>query len=79
MTSGPSNIARAKLRMEQTMSLYPCPCGSQEYGEWQYDARGIELCKTCPKCHREKMARYRPEVLTDSQYECTEAIEAEDY
>ena len=30
------------------------------------------------KCRKRKLARYRPEVLTDSQYECDEQIE-EDY
>ena len=54
------------------MSRYqarPCPCGSGEPSSWQYDARGIELCRTCDKCHDTKMAKYRPEVLTDSRYE----------
>ena len=60
-------------------STRPCPCGSGRDSQWQYDARGIELCRTCIKCHREKMARYRPEVLNNSQYECDEAIEPEDY
>jgi hypothetical protein len=41
----------------------PCPCGSGLESEWQYDGRGIELCRTCKKCHTEKMQRYRPEIL----------------
>lgn len=57
------------------MSTRPCPCGSGQSSEWQYDARGIELCRTCPKCHAEKMRRYRREVLTDSNYEADEQIE----
>lgn len=32
----------------------PCPCGNGLDSAWQFDARGIELCRTCPKCHREK-------------------------
>jgi hypothetical protein len=55
----------------------PCPCGSGLPSQWQYDARGIELCRTCRKCHRSKMAQYRPEVLRDPNYECDEAIEAD--
>jgi hypothetical protein len=53
----------------------PCPCGSNKTSYWQLDARGIELCRTCDDCHEEKMAQYRPEVLTDSNYETTEDIE----
>lgn len=57
----------------------PCPCGSGKTSFWQKDARGIELCRTCDVCHDEKMKRYRPEVRTNSQYECDEAIEPEEY
>jgi len=53
----------------------PCPCGSGKPSSWQYDARGIELCRTCENCHQRKMAGYRPEVLTNSDYECTEDID----
>jgi hypothetical protein len=60
------------------MKLQHCPCGSGEYPDDQYDARGIFLCYTCPQCEREKLSHYRPEVLTDSDYECDEQIE-EDY
>ena len=61
------------------MNARPCPCGSGLDSCWQYDARGIELCRTCDKCHDEKMKRYRPEVLSDSNYDCDEPIEPEDY
>lgn len=56
----------------------PCPCGSGKDSYWQYDARGIECCRTCEDCHDRKMASYRPEVLTDPNYECDEVIEPED-
>jgi len=52
-----------------------CPCGSGLPSRWQHDARGIELCRTCAKCHKEKMARYRPDVLTDPNYPADEPIE----
>jgi hypothetical protein len=55
----------------------PCPCGSGLNSYWNNDARGIPLCRTCDKCHKTKMARYRPEVLTNSQYEADEPIEEE--
>lgn len=44
----------------------------------QYDARGIFLTYTCDKCHKRKMAGYREDVLTDSEYWADEPIE-EDY
>lgn len=58
-------------------NIRPCPCGSGKGSSWQYDARGIELCRTCETCHQAKMARYRPEVLTNSTYAADEDIEGE--
>lgn len=57
----------------------PCPCGSGLDSYWQNDARGIPLCRTCDKCHEEKMSRYRQDVLTDSNYWADEPIEPEEY
>ena len=42
---------------------------------WEYDARGIELCKVCSHCRTEKLAKYRPEVRSDPNYEADEDIE----
>lgn len=57
-----------------------CPCGSGEDSERQYDAQGIYLCRTCHKCHKEKMSRFRPEILTGyNQSDVDEPIEAEEY
>jgi hypothetical protein len=58
--------------------LCPCPCGSGLPSTWQYDARGIELCRTCEKCHDTKMKSYRSEVLTDPHYWASEPIEPEE-
>lgn len=55
----------------------PCPCGSGKDSYWQYDARGIPLTRTCDDCHDEKMAGYRPDVLTDSNYWADEPIDAD--
>lgn len=55
----------------------PCPCGSAKFSQWQHDARGIPLCRTCEDCHEAKMARYRPDVLTDSTYWADEPIDGE--
>jgi hypothetical protein len=43
----------------------------------QLDARGIELCFTCPDCHQRKMAVYRKDVLTDPAYWHDEPIDEE--
>jgi len=42
---------------------------------WEYDARGIELCKVCSFCRGEKLAQFRPEVLYNPNYEHDEDIE----
>ena len=42
---------------------------------WEYDARGIPLAKVCNKCVEQKLAEFRPEVLSDSNYWADEAIE----
>lgn len=55
--------------------IRPCPCGSGKPRSWQYDARGIELCRTCEDCHERKMAGYRREVLNNPAYEADEPIE----
>jgi hypothetical protein len=54
-----------------------CTCGSGSglLSFWRYDARGIELCRTCDKCHDKQMAKYRPEVLTDPDYWHEEPID----
>jgi hypothetical protein len=46
---------------------------------WEYDGRGIPLCRVCSRCEKEKLARYRPEILSwYSQSDVDEQIE-EDY
>jgi len=56
-------------------SKLSCPCGSGLDSQWQFDARGIELCRTCRKCNDTKMSGYRRDVLTNSNYQCDEPIE----
>lgn len=58
--------------------MRPCPCGSDEPSMIEYDARGIPLCRACRTCRAEKLSRYRPEVLTNSQYETDEPIYEEE-
>lgn len=43
---------------------------------WEYDGQGIELCRVCEKCRQEKLAKYRPEILTGyDEGDVDEAIE----
>jgi hypothetical protein len=42
---------------------------------WAYDARGIPLARVCDKCEDAVLAKYRPEVLTDGNYQADEDIE----
>jgi hypothetical protein len=48
----------------------PCHCGSNLRRFPNFDARGIFLNFTCDFCHEKKMAKYRPEVLTNPSYQC---------
>jgi len=47
------------------------------YTWWEYDARGIELCKVCEHCVEEQLAKYRPDVLADPNYWHDEPIDEE--
>jgi hypothetical protein len=51
----------------------PCPCGSGELREAQYDGHGIFLTYTCSQCEGEKMGKYRPDI--HERYECDEPID----
>jgi hypothetical protein len=51
---------------------------SSEPSWWATDAQGIELCRICHRCEREKLAKYRPEMLTGyDQSDVDEPIEPE--
>lgn len=55
--------------------MKPCTCGSGRNSWWENDARGIPLARVCTECKEKKLSVYRPEVLTNSQYEADEPIE----
>jgi len=42
---------------------------------WEYDARGIPLARVCEKCKKEKLSKYRSEVINNPNYEAMEQIE----
>jgi hypothetical protein len=54
-----------------------CDCGSGEIRDAEYDARGIFLVYACDQCREQKLSRFRPDVLTDSQYWTDEPIDEE--
>lgn len=46
---------------------------------WEYDAQNIPLCRVCDDCRDEKLARYRPEILSGyTQADVDEAIEPDE-
>lgn len=63
------------------MGLYDsriCPCGSGKSSWWEHDARGIPLARVCDSCRKATLSRYRPEVLSNPNYETDEPIEEQD-
>ena len=61
------------MRQHACVGGYP----STEPSWWAKDARGIELCRVCDRCKKEKLARYRPEILSGyNQHDVDEEIEA---
>jgi len=54
-------------------------CMHENQDTWgEHDARGLYLTKVCDRCVDYKLAQYRPEVLTDNNYECDEPIEPDE-
>jgi hypothetical protein len=51
------------------MGYRKCPCGSGENSWWESDARGIPLARVCVKCREKQLSKYRPEVLTNCNYD----------
>ena len=41
----------------------------------EHDARGIPLARVCDVCRKVKLSKFRPEVLTDPNYEQIEEDE----
>ncbi len=56
-----------------------CEFKHENENTWaEYDARGIYLARVCDACVNERLATYRPEVLTNPGYEASEPIEPDD-
>ena len=61
--------------MQWTGRIKHCPCGSGEISRDIYDARGLYLARVCGHCIERRMGAFRPEVLTDRNYDHDEPIE----
>lgn len=57
------------------MKIKYCPCGSGKNSWWESDARGIPLARVCVNCKNKQLSKFRPEVLTNSQYKTDEPVE----
>lgn len=57
------------------MIIKYCPCGSGKNSWWEIDARGIPLSRVCADCKETKLSKFKPEVLTNPQYQTDEPIE----
>ena len=45
---------------------------------WEYDGRGIPLCRVCDTCRKAKLSKYRPEILQYyTEQDVDERIEAD--
>ena len=61
--------------MDLNQIVRMCSCGSG-FPSWEAtDARGLFLARVCSECREERLSAFRPDVLTDSNYECDEPIE----
>ena len=50
--------------------------GKHQGDTWpEHDARGIYLGRVCKRCRLEFLRQFRPEVLSDPNYEADEPIE----
>lgn len=52
-----------------------CRCGSGLEPFRVYDARMIYCGLACDACEEEFRAKFRPEIFTDSDYDCDEPID----
>jgi len=64
------------MTFNEELSEHHCRMDPDVDFSWEeYDARGIYLCRVCDKCEVAKLSKYRPEVLTNSNYHADEPIE----
>jgi hypothetical protein len=69
---------RDKEEAAARMARDLCACGSGLMREEHTDARGIFLCYACLSCEKQKLAGYRPDVLTNPSYWHDEPIDEDE-
>lgn len=77
MFAGRRNYGQGQLKHEEIEMPEPHKCDPEDRFII-YDARNIPCGHACYICEAEKIAKYRPEVMNDPNYECDEFIE-DDY
>ena len=62
------------------MTKSGCICGSGLPYEEIYDGNGIYVTKVCAKCRKERLSKFRPEIMRRPylQRDVDESIEPED-
>jgi hypothetical protein len=74
-----SSTVEALMGIEALMSIYdvrPCPCGSGEESQWEFDAKGMPLDRMCRVCRKAKLARIPTKILLGyTQEDIDEPIE----
>jgi hypothetical protein len=60
---------------EPNVKSHECNCGSGKISEWIYDGYNIPLTKCCSSCKKEKLGKFRTDIM--SQYDAYEPIEPE--
>lgn len=68
-------IQDSQAEGRRLMRNYICRCGSGKDSYWVNDARGIPLGRMCEDCEQERLSKFRPDVLTDSNYWADEDID----
>lgn len=59
--------------------MKPCTCGSGEPRRELVDARGIFCTFVCDSCERQKRAKFRPDIFTDSNYWTDEPVDEDGF
>lgn len=70
------NLRLVSIRENRPMRTTKCPCGSGLESSEVVDGHGIYLCRACPKCRREKLAKFRGDIF--ERYDTDEDIEPDE-
>jgi len=61
--------------MDKDLKYHDC---NRNDSWWEYDGRGIPLCRVCDTCRKAKLSKYRPAILQYyTEQDVDEQIEAD--